>query len=75
MFEGGNQAADSTGFVSKFDSLSLLTTSAAIQNRLFAPFGETSAATALAARTAAIIQAAYPKLWPETIRALLRAFS
>jgi hypothetical protein len=38
---------------------------------LLVDFRDTSAATAQAARMAAIIQAEYPNLWPETIRALL----
>src|SRR5262249_17290135 len=33
--------------------------------------GDTSAATSLAARTAAILMADYPELWPETIRGLM----
>ena len=34
-------------------------------------FGDTSAATAHAARMAAMVQARYPDYWPETLRALL----
>ena len=71
VLEGGNLAVDGGGFVSAFDSLSLLTTHASFQQRLFTTFGDTSAAAALAAGIAARIQADYPEFWPETIRALM----
>ncbi|MCK5230585.1 MAG: S8 family serine peptidase, partial [Desulfobulbaceae bacterium] len=54
------------------DSLDLLTTD--WQYDLMRPLvntGDTSAATALAARMAAIIQTQYPAYWPETIRAII----
>ena len=38
---------------------------------LLSTLRDTSAATALAARSAALLQAEYPALWPETIRGLL----
>jgi hypothetical protein len=34
-------------------------------------FGDTSAAAALAARLAAMVQGQYPDYWPETVRALI----
>ena len=71
VFEGGNVAADADGNREERDSLCLLTTNSDIQKRLFAPFWATSAATALAARMAAHIQAEYPEFWPETVRALM----
>lgn len=71
VFEGGNVAADAGGNREERDSLCLLTTNSDIQQRLFAPFWATSAATALAAKMAAQIQAAYLDFWPETLRALL----
>lgn len=71
VLEGGNLAKDASGFPSTFDSLSLLTTNADFRSRLFTTFSATSAATALAARMAATIQAAYPNFWPETVRALM----
>ena len=71
VFEGGNVAADAAGNREERDSLSLLSTNSDIQRRLFAPFCATSAATALAARMSAQIQAEYPACWPETVRALL----
>lgn len=71
VFEGGNVAADANGSRQERDSLCLLTTNSDIQQRLFAPFCATSAATALAARMAAHIQAEYPEFRPETVRALM----
>lgn len=69
--EGGNCAADHTDFPTWFDSLALLTTNAEMQRGLLTTFQATSAATALAAKLAATVQAEYPKHWPETIRALM----
>lgn len=72
VMPGGNAVRDPTGAHCDFTpSLSLLTTHALPLVRQFTVTGETSAATALAARLAALIQAQYPHLWPETIRALL----
>jgi hypothetical protein len=70
VFEGGNLAHDN-GFVSSFDSLSLLTTSHIPVERLFSTSYATSAATALASRFAARIMARYPDFWPETVRAVI----
>lgn len=70
--EGGNMAIDPTGSADTLDSLDLLTTN--WQHELMRPLvntGDTSAATALAARFAAMIQSQYPDYWPETIRALM----
>ena len=53
------------------DSLWLLTTHWRPIEKLLTVSGETSAAAAQAARMAAILQAAYPNYWPETIRGLL----
>jgi len=70
--EGGNMAIDpSTGNPDYLDDLQLLTTNRALLQRLLTVTGDTSAATALAARMAAIIQAEYPQFWPETVRALM----
>lgn len=71
VFEGGNTAKDPQGFVSADERMSLLTTSGRIQSALFAPFWATSASTAMCANFAATLQAAYPELWPETIRGLI----
>lgn len=70
VFEGGN-AAISNGFSSQMSSLSLLTSHHRPSERLFTTANATSAATALAARMGGQIMAAYPDLWPESIRALI----
>ena len=71
VFEGGNLATDGVQPGDCVDDLQLLTTHHQPTSRLFATFGDTSAATALAARMAAQIMAAHPRLWPETVRALI----
>lgn len=72
VLEGGNQIIEEgTKNVSDPDDMALLTTAHATVGRLLVGFRDTSAATAQAARMAAILQAEYPNLWPETIRALL----
>ncbi len=70
VFEGGNAAKDSFGAV-WMRSLRLLTAHHQPHERLFDTANATSAATALAARMAAHIRAAYPDFWPETVRALM----
>jgi hypothetical protein len=72
VLPGGNAARDPEGKSCTFaPSLCLLTTYFRPFMRQFAAARETSAATALAAGLAARIQAQYPRLWPETVRALL----
>lgn len=72
VMEGGNNAIDpATSGADFIDDLSLLTTRVAPTGALLTATGDTSAATALAARYAAIIWASYPDRWPETVRALL----
>ena len=70
VFEGGNAGKDGLG-AAWTPSLSLLTTNNRQQERLLTTSNATSAATALAARMVAQVMAAYPDLWPETVRALL----
>lgn len=70
MFEGGNAAKDDFGAVG-MSSLNLLTTHNNPIDRLFTTTNATSAASALCARMAAQIMAAYPNLRPETVRALI----
>jgi len=70
VFEGGNAAKDALSSV-WLPSLSLLTTNARIEDRLFTSARATSAATALASGMAARLMAAYPSLWPETVRGLI----
>ena len=72
VVEGGNCAIDPVdGKGRTVDELSLLTTHRTPTVRAFSWSAMTSAATALAVRHAAILQARYPDYWPETIRALL----
>lgn len=72
VLEGGNAARNpATGDVDLIDDLAVLTTHFRPSEKLFVPTGDTSAATAQAARLGAILMARYPKFWPETIRALL----
>ena len=68
--EGGNRARNSLDQYTSPD-LSLLTTHFKPQERLFTIATGTSAATALVARSAARLMAEYPRLWPQTIRALI----
>ncbi len=70
VFEGGNAAKDALSAV-WMPSLSLLTANSEPEQRLFTITNGTSASCALAARMAAQLMAAYPALWPESIRALI----
>jgi hypothetical protein len=72
VFEGGNMAIDPTvGNADYVDSLQLLSTYFQHTIKPFVTTGDTSAATALATRMAAVLMAQYPDYWPETIRALM----
>jgi len=72
VLPGGNAALDPAGLQTDFpESLCLLTTHHQPVQKQLAATGDTSAATALAARMAARVQAKYPHLWPETVRGLL----
>jgi hypothetical protein len=71
VMEGGNYAKSPIGRLDGCDDLALLTTSLDPTGRLLAWASDTSAATAQAARFAAILMADYAELWPETIRGLL----
>tara|TARA_R110002167_G_scaffold231049_1_gene436214 strand:- start:219 stop:2732 length:2514 start_codon:yes stop_codon:yes gene_type:complete len=70
--EGGNRllSPDKTE-VSNADVVSLLTTSGRSTGQLFETNADTSAATALVSRQAAVLMTEYPDYWPETIRGLL----
>lgn len=70
VFEGGNVGTDAVG-PSGISSLHLLTTNNQHATRLFTTTNATSAASALGARMAAQLMAAYPALRPESIRALI----
>lgn len=70
VFEGGNVGKDELG-ASGVPALNLLTTHNVPNERLFTTTNATSAASALCARMAAQIMAAYPHFRPETVRALI----
>ncbi len=72
VMEGGNLAIDpTTGNADYLDDLMLLTTRTSPTGALLTTTGDTSSATALAARYAAIIWSRYPNLSPESVRGLL----
>lgn len=71
VMEGGNLAVAPDGKTDHLDSLQLLSTYYKFTLKPLVTTGDTSAAAALAARIAAILQVEYPNLWPETIRGLL----
>jgi hypothetical protein len=72
VLEGGNGIREpGTGEVDTDDPLLLLTTHWRPVDRLLTTVGDTSAASAQAARIAAVVLARYPAFWPETVRGLL----
>ncbi len=72
VFEGGNVVKNGSDEVDfPCPDLCLLSTNSEPAANSFALTWATSAATAQAARAAAIISAEYPTLWPEAVRALL----
>jgi hypothetical protein len=71
VFEGGNWIVGERGTRSPCPETHLLTTAVHPTGALFDTNADTSAAAAQAARLAAIIQARYPNLRAETVRALL----
>lgn len=71
VMEGGNVACKDRGDVIHCDDLNLLTTHYKPYERIFTSTWATSAATAQAARLCAAVSAAYPELWPETVRGLV----
>ena len=72
VLEGGNGIRETDGTEADTDdSLLLLTTHSHPTERLLTTMGDTSAATAQAARMAAKLMARYPDFWPETVRGLL----
>lgn len=70
VLEGGNRTKEA-GVANRHPDLELLTTGYAHSlDRPFACFNATSAATAMAARYAALVSMNSPEYWPETIRGL-----
>lgn len=70
VFEGGNWVVNGPPPPMAHPALSMLTTDHQFPLRAFTTCGETSGATALAARAITELWSDYPDLWPETIRAL-----
>lgn len=70
VLEAGNLATDGQ-VCNQADDLSLLSTYHRPNEKHFEIFGDTSAATAIAANLAGQLLAARPALWPETLRALI----
>lgn len=72
VFEGGNYASNDSGFITDVEDLQVLTTRSSVDgDATLGTMRDTSAATAQAARMAAILQAEYSEYWPETIRGLV----
>ncbi|MGW4809514.1 S8 family peptidase [Kitasatospora sp. NPDC004272] len=71
VLEGGNLLVDGSGTLIDQHEVVSLTTTHRETGRPFTTANATSAATAQAARLAAIAHAAYPALTPEAVRALL----
>ncbi|MTV24827.1 S8 family peptidase [Nitriliruptoraceae bacterium ZYF776] len=73
VLEGGNLAQSADGGVDRAANLEVLTTngSPGHPTRLLTVSNGTSAATAAAARMAALAWDVYPDLWPETVRGLV----
>ncbi|RKH91903.1 hypothetical protein D7Y21_00525 [Corallococcus sp. AB045] len=72
VFEGGNVVKNAKGEVEfPCPDLSLLSTYFKPAAKSFVLSWATSAATAQAARLAALVSAEYPTYWPETLRALV----
>lgn len=72
VFEGGNVVRNAKGEIDfPCPDLSLLSTYFKPADKSFVLSWATSAATAQAARLAALISAEYPTYWPETLRALV----
>jgi hypothetical protein len=71
VMEGGNHGINADQLV-RDQGLQLLSVSTSqFRHPPFIDFGDTSAATALAARFGAQLYREYPDLWPETIRGLI----
>ncbi|WP_163381632.1 S8 family peptidase [Cyclobacterium sp. SYSU L10401] len=70
VLEGGNMVTDGH-FLNSHNELDPISIDKNFSTRLFRPFGGTSSAVAFASKMAAEIQSAYPRFWPETIRALM----
>lgn len=70
VLEGGNYGVHNNGLIDP-DSLRLLSVGKNFLTDPFYSFGDTSGATGIASRYAALLTSQYPTLWPETIKGLL----
>ncbi len=70
VMEGGNWIVQGPPPPLRHSALSLLTTTRQYPLRSFTTCGDTSGATALAAKAITELWSDYPALWPETVRAL-----
>lgn len=73
VMEGGNWVVSGPPPPMRHSALALLTTDHQFPTRAFTACGDTSGATALAARALTELWSDYSTLWPETIRALFVA--
>lgn len=74
IYEGGNVLVVNSEPdlpYNNHENLEVLTTSGKFNNQMFETINATSAAAAGVSRIAATLQTKYPRLWPETIRALI----
>lgn len=71
VMEGGNVLHDGASMFEPLHPLLSLRTTGHTNDRALTSANATSAATAQAARLAALVMATYPGYWPETVRALL----
>lgn len=71
VMEGGNMLHDGADMFEPNHPLLSLRTTGEANDRVLASANATSAATAQAARLAAMVMAKYPEYWPETVRAIL----
>lgn len=71
VFEGGNLAHDGSLPGEAIDDLQILTTYFRPETKHFTTTADTSAAAAAAAGMAGAILTVRPRLWPETVRALI----
>ena len=70
VMEGGNLGIHNNALIDP-DSLRLLSVGKNFRTEPLHSFGDTSGATAMASRYAAMLTSQYPTLWPETIKGLL----
>lgn len=70
VLEGGNLGIYNNGLIDP-DSMRVLTTGKNFRTEPLCSFGDTSAASGIAARYASLLSTNHPSLWPETIKGLL----